>query len=162
MNTDRIEKTILLRARRERVWRALSDSSEFETWFGIKFDGPFTPGARLSGVVVATKVNAEVASTQKEYEGKPVEITIEQMQPGRLFSFRWHPHAVEDSVDYSAEPTTLVVFELEEEADGVRLTITESGFDKIPLGRRAEAFTANNDGWGTMIKLIEEYLGQVT
>ena len=162
MDTDRIEKKILLRAPRKRVWRALSDSSEFGTWFGIKFDGPFAPGARMRGVLAPTTVNAEVGKAQKEFEGKQFEITIEQMEPERLFSFRWHPFAIEPGVDYSAEPTTLVVFALEELAggvtDGVMLTVTESGFDRIPISRRAKAFTANEQGWGMVVTLIEEYL----
>jgi uncharacterized protein YndB with AHSA1/START domain len=162
MNTDRIEKRILLRAPRKRVWRALSDSTEFGTWFGVKFNGPFTPGASMRGVIVTTTVNAEVAKAQKEYEGMPFEITIEQIEPERLFSFRWHPFAVERGVDYSAEPTTLVAFTLEEVADGVMLTVTESGFDRIPLARRAKAFTANEGGWSMMVKVIEEYLAQAS
>jgi uncharacterized protein YndB with AHSA1/START domain len=162
MNTDRIEKRILLRAPRKRVWRALSDSTEFGTWFGVKFNGPFTPGASMRGVIVTTTVNAEVAKAQKEYEGMPFEITVEQIEPERLFSFRWHPFAVERGVDYSAEPTTLIVFTLEEVADGVMLTVTESGFDRIPLARRAKAFTANEGGWSMMVKVIEEYLAQAS
>ena len=158
MNTDCIEKKILLRAPRKRVWRALSDSTEFGSWFGMKFDGPFAPGARMSGVIVPTTVDAEVAKAQKEYEGLPVEIAIEQMEPERLFSFRWHPFAVERGVDYSKEPTTLIVFVLEEVADGTMLSVTESGFDRIPLARRAKAFTANEQGWGMVVKLIQEYL----
>jgi uncharacterized protein YndB with AHSA1/START domain len=158
MNTDRIEKKILLRAPRQRVWRALSDSTEFGSWFGVKFDGPFAPGASLHGVIVPTSVNAEVAAAQKPYEGTPFEITIEQMEPERLFSFRWHPYAVERDVDYSAEPTTLVVFVLDEVAEGIMLTVTESGFDQIPLARRAKAFTANEQGWSMVVKLIDEYL----
>jgi len=158
MNTDRIEKKILLRAPRKRVWRALSDSTEFGTWFGMRFDGPFAPGASMRGTIVPTTVNAEVAKAQQPYEGMAFEITIEQMEPERLFSFRWHPNAVERGVDYSGEPTTLVVFALEEVANGVMLTVTESGFDRIPLARRAKAFTANEGGWGMVVKLIEEYL----
>jgi uncharacterized protein YndB with AHSA1/START domain len=158
MITDRIEKRILLHAPRKRVWRALSDSSEFGSWFGVKFDGPFAPGACMRGVVAPTTVDAEVAKAQKKYEGMPFEITIEQMEPERLFSFRWHHFAVERGVDYSAEPTTLVVFELEEVADGIMLTVTESGFDQIPLARRAKAFTANEGGWGMVVKLIEQYV----
>ena len=160
MDTDRIEKKILLHAPVKRVWRALSDSTEFGTWFGMKFDGPFAPGAAVRGVIAPTKVNAEVARAQKEYEGLPFEITIEKMEPERLFSLRWHPFAVERGVDYSAEPTTLVVFALEEVADGVLLTVTESGFDRIPLARRAKAFKANEEGWGMVVKLIEEYLAR--
>jgi uncharacterized protein YndB with AHSA1/START domain len=158
METDCIEKSILLLASRERVWRALSDSAEFGSWFGVKFDGPFVPGARMRGVIVPTTVNPEVAKGQKEYEGLPFEIAIEKMEPERLFSFRWHPFAIDRDVDYSNEPTTLVVFALEEVTDGVMLTITECGFDNIPLERRAKAFTANDQGWSMMIKVIEEYL----
>ena len=112
----------------------------------------------MTGAIVPTTVDAEVAHAQKPYEGMPFEITIEQMLPERLFSFRWHPFAVEPGVDYSAEPTTLVVFALEEVANGVKLTITESGFDRIPLERRAKAFTANEGGWTMVVKLIEKYL----
>jgi len=157
MNTDRIEKKILLHAPLKRVWRALSDSTEFGTWFGMKFKGPFQPGALIRGVIVPTKVNEDVAKAQKEYEGMPVELTIEKMEQERLFSFRWHPYAIEKGVDYSAEPTTLIEFVLEEMKDGVLLTVTESGFDHIPLTRRVKAFTANEQGWGMVVKLIEEY-----
>jgi len=160
MNTDRIEKKILLRAPRARVWRALTNSTEFGTWFGMTFDGPFHQGARMNGVIVGTKVNAEVAALQKPHEGKKFEITIEQMEPEKLFSFRWHPHAVDPTVDYSAEPTTLIAFTLEEKPEGILVTVTESGFDQIPLARRAEAFKANEQGWGLVIKLVEEYIAQ--
>jgi len=158
MSTDRIEKKILLRAPRKRVWRALTDSAEFGSWFGIKLDGPFAPGARLHGSIVGTTVDAEVAKAQQKYAGLPFDITIEQMEPERLFSFRWHPNAVQPGVDYSAEPTTLVVFTLEEVQDGILLTVAESGFDQIPLARRAQAFTANDQGWGIVVRLLQEYL----
>ena len=160
MNTDRIEKKILLRAPRARVWRALTNSTEFGTWFGMSFDKPFRPGAKMNGTIVGTKVNAEVAALQKPHEGKKFEITIEEMQPERVFSFRWHPHAVDSNVDYSAEPTTLIVFTLEEKPEGILLTVTESGFDQIPLARRADAFKANEQGWELVIKLVEEYIAQ--
>jgi uncharacterized protein YndB with AHSA1/START domain len=158
MTTDRIEKRILLRAPLKRVWRAIADYKEFGTWFGVKFDSPFTPGASLRGAIIGTTVDAEVAKAQEAYAGKPFDITVEQMIPERLFSFRWRPHAIEPGVDYSAEPTTLVAFELEETSDGVMLTVTESGFDQIPLARRAKAFTANDQGWAIQVKLIEKYL----
>jgi uncharacterized protein YndB with AHSA1/START domain len=160
MSTDRIEKTILLRAPLKRVWRALSDSTEFGNWFGMRFNAPFAPGATMTAVIVPTTVNQEVAKMQKPYEGISFEIKIEQMQPERLFSFRWHPGAVEPGIDYTSEPTTLVVFTLDKAPDGVQLTVTESGFDQIPLARRAKAFSANEGGWTLVIKLIEEYLAK--
>jgi len=117
-------------------------------------------GATISGAIVGTKVNPEVAKAQKEHEGLKFEITIENIEPERLFSFRWHPYAIERGVDYSTEPTTLIAFTLKKVPDGVMLTVTESGFDRIPLARRAQAFTANEQGWNIMIKVIEEYLAQ--
>ncbi len=158
MNTDCIEKKVHLRASPQRVWRAVANSTEFGSWFGMKFDGDFVPGTTIRGVIVPTAADPAVAETQQEYDGLPVEILVEQMEPEQLFSFRWHPYAVERDVDYSAEPTTLVAFTLEETADGVVLTVTESGFDTIPLARRAKAFAANDEGWAAQMKLIEEYL----
>jgi uncharacterized protein YndB with AHSA1/START domain len=159
MNTDLIEKKILLKAPLARVWRALSDSTEFGAWFGVKFEGPFLAGTRLRGVIRPTTVDAEVAKHQKPYEGTAFEIMVERLEPERVLSFRWHPYSVEPGVDYAAEPTTLVVFSLEEVADGIMLTLTESGFDAIPLERRARAFSANEGGWTMQMKLIERYVG---
>jgi uncharacterized protein YndB with AHSA1/START domain len=158
MNTDQITKTILLRASRARVWRAISDANEFGSWFGMKFDGQFAPGAALKGVLTPTTVDAEVGAAQEQYKGKPFEIRIERMEPERLFSMRWHPYAVDPAVDYSNEPTTLVEFTIEDAEEGVLLTVTESGFDRIPLERRAKAFAANEQGWSMMIKVIEKYV----
>jgi uncharacterized protein YndB with AHSA1/START domain len=156
--TDRIEKTVLLRAPLARVWRAISVPNEFGSWFGVEFDGPFVPGARLTGRIVPTKVDPEVAKAQQPYAGRAFELSVDRIEPMRLFSFRWHPFAVDPKVDYSSEPATLVVFQLEEVPGGTKLVITESGFDKIPLERRAQAFTANEQGWTAQMKLIEKYL----
>jgi len=158
MSTDRIEKKILLRAPRTRVWRALTDSREFGHWFGVKFDGPFVAKMPIHGVIAPSQADAEMAKAQKPHEGKPFDIVVAQIEPERLFSFRWHPHAIEPGVDYSKEPTTLVDFALEEVAGGVMLTVTESGFDQVPIERRAKAFQANEGGWGIMAKMIEGYL----
>jgi uncharacterized protein YndB with AHSA1/START domain len=156
--TDIIEKQILLRAPLSRVWRAISNSSEFGAWFGVTFEGPFVAGAPLRGAITCTKVDPEVAELQKPHQGKPFNIVVEQIQPERLFSFRWHPYAIEPGVDYSSEPTTLVTFRLDEVPEGVRLTLTESGFDQIPLERRAKAFAANEGGWSHQMVLISKYL----
>jgi uncharacterized protein YndB with AHSA1/START domain len=156
--TDRIEKKVLLRAPRERVWRAISDAKQFGTWFGVEFDGPFVAGAAMKGRMTPTKVDLEVAKVQEPYAGRGFDCTIDRIEPMSLFSFRWHPFAIEPDVDYSKEPTTLVTFQLEEASGGTQLTITESGFDKIPLERRAKAFSANEGGWTKQAELIAKYL----
>jgi len=155
---NRVEKKVLLQAPLVRVWRAVSDARQFGAWFGVAFDGPFVTGARMVGRIVPTQVDEEVAKLQKPYEGRAFEVTVDRIEPERLFSFRWHPFAIDPAVDYSSEPATLVVFELQEVEGGTRLTITESGFDAIPLARRAQAFTANEGGWAHQAKLIEKHL----
>jgi uncharacterized protein YndB with AHSA1/START domain len=147
MNTDRIEKEILLKASRTKVWRAISDVRQFGTWFRVELDGPFAAGKTLRG-----------HSTYPGYEGKPVEMQIERVQPEDLFSYRWHPYAVDPKSDYSQEPTTLVEFRLSEAPGGTLLTVIESGFDKLPPHRRAEAFPRNEGGWALQIKNIEAYV----
>lgn len=159
-DTDRIVKHILLKAPRERVWRAISDHKQFGAWFGMAFDAPFAPGAKITGRLVPTQVDPEVAKSQEPYAGMAFDFSIERIEPMDLFSFRWHPYAVDPDADYSKEPMTLIVFELKDEAGGTRLTITESGFDKIPLARRAEAFAANEGGWEAQTQLIRKYLAQ--
>ena len=156
---DRIEKKITLRAPLSRVWRAVSDAKEFGVWFGVRFDGPFVAGQSLKGRMTPTEVDPEVAKQQEPYKGKAFEWTVERIEPQSLISFRWHPFAIEENVDYSKEPTTLILFQLEA-LDGQRtqLTITESGFSKIPLERRAKAFAANEGGWTHQANLIEKYL----
>jgi uncharacterized protein YndB with AHSA1/START domain len=148
MKTDAIEKKIVLRAPVPRVWRALTDSEEFGAWFGLRFHGPFVPGADLTGRL-----------TVPGYEHLPILIKVERIEPQRIFSFRWHPYAIDPKVDYSSEPMTLIEFELREVDGGTELKVTESGFDQIPLARRAEAFRMNDGGWSQQIKNIERHVG---
>lgn len=155
---DRIVKTTVLRAPRDRVWRAVSDSQQYGAWFGAKFDGAFTAGAKLTATIVPTEADPDVAKSQEPYRGRTFTFEVERVEAPRLIAFRWHPYAVDTAVDYSNEPTTLIVFELEEVDGGTKLTITESGFDKIPLDRRAEAFKMNEGGWQAQLMLIEKYL----
>jgi uncharacterized protein YndB with AHSA1/START domain len=155
---DRIEKRILLRAPFARVWSAISDAQEFGVWFGVAFERPFVAGSTISGSMRPTQVDPEVAKMQEPYAGQEFTITVERIEPMSLFSFRWHPFAIEPGVDYAAEATTLVAFTLTEAPDGTLLTVTESGFDRVPLERRASAFAANEGGWEHQTQLIEKYL----
>lgn len=159
-STDRIEKQVLLKAPRERVWRALSEADSFGTWFGVRFDGPFVEGERLTGKITPTQVDDEVAAMQAPYEGTPFEWIVERIEPMRSIAFLWHPFGIDKTVDYSHEPMTLIVFELRDAPEGILLTVTESGFDKLPPERRAKAFPANEGGWVHQMKLIEKYLAR--
>jgi uncharacterized protein YndB with AHSA1/START domain len=157
-HTDRIEKQALLKAPRERVWRAISDAEQFGTWFGVAFDGPFVEGTTVTGKITPTEVDAEVAAMQEPHAGMPFEWVVERIEPMQRIAFRWHPFAMDKGVDYTSEPMTRIVFELHDAPEGILLIVTESGFDKLPPERRAEAFAANEGGWTFQVKLIEKYL----
>lgn len=145
--TDRIEKRVELRAARSRVWRALTQVEEFNTWFRVRLDGDFAEGKTVRGKL-----------THPGYEHVTMEMLIERIEPERYFSYRWHPYAIDPATDYTAEPTTLVEFTLEDGEGGTVLTIVESGFDRIPLSRRDEAFRMNDRGWGGQIKNLAQYV----
>src|SRR5262245_33723269 len=145
--TDRIEKKILLRAPRSRVYRALTDAREFGVWLRVKFDGAFAEGARIRGNIL-----------HPGYEHITMEVLVERIEAERLFSFRWHPYAIDPEVDYASEPMTLVEFRLSEVADGTELTVVESGFDRIPLARRAAAFRIDDEGWAEQVQNLRRYV----
>lgn len=147
--TDRIEKTVTLKAPRSRVWRALTDARQFGKIFQTELTGEFTPGVTIRGRI-----------TYPGWENLPMEMAVERMEPERLFSFRWHPGDIDPKFDYTSEPMTLVEFTLEEISGGTRLTIVESGFDKIPLARRTKAFQMNESGWTEQLQNIERYVTQ--
>jgi len=145
--TDRIEKSIELNAPVERVWRALTDHEEFGTWFRVKLEGPFVPGGIARGHI-----------THPGYEHVTWAVTVKRMDAPHLFSFTWHPYAIDPAVDYAGEQPTLVEFRLEPTAQGTRLTLVESGFDGVPAGRRAEAFRMNSGGWSQQMKNIQAHV----
>ena len=150
MANDRIEKRIELKAPISRVWRALTDYREFGQWFRVKLDGPFVPGEVSRGHI-----------TYPGYEHLKWEAVVQKMELERLFSFTWHPYAIDPKIDYSTETPTLVEFRLEKTASGgTLLLLTESGFDKIPSGRRLEAFRRNDGGWTEQMKNIDSYVAQ--
>ena len=148
-STDRIEKTVTLRAPRSRVWRAITNAEEFGAWFRVKLEGPFAEGATVRGRI-----------THPGYEHVTMDVLVERIDPERYFAYRWHPFAIDPGVDYSAEPTTLVEFRLDKADSGTVLTIVESGFDRIPPGRRAEAFRMNEGGWSQQVTNIAQHVSQ--
>lgn len=145
--TDRIEKSLELRAPRARVWRAIASAKEFSAWFGLNLEGEFAEGATVRGNV-----------TQKGYDHIKLDIHVVRIDAERYFAYRWHPYPNDVTKDYSSEPTTLVEFFLEESESGTSLRIVESGFDQLPADRREEAFRMNDGGWSGQIKSIARYV----
>jgi uncharacterized protein YndB with AHSA1/START domain len=146
---NRIEKQIELKAPIARVWRALTDYREFGEWFRVALEGPFVPGQPARARIL-----------HPGYEHVVMEFVVQKIDPMELFSFTWHPYAIDPKADYSGETPTLVEFHLEKTATGSRLRVTESGFENIPAYRRAEAFRMNDGGWTEQVKNIETYVAQ--
>lgn len=146
--TDSIIRTVTLSAPQDRVWKALTDHEQFGAWFRVKLDGPFRAGESSAGHI-----------THEGYEHLRWEAKVVAIEPMRRFAFEWHPYAVDPAKDYSGEPPTLVEFVLEPDGAGTRLTVTESGFDRIPGDRRDEAMRMNGEGWSSQMDNIKAYLG---
>lgn len=145
--SDHIEKTIVLNAQIDRVWRALTDHTEFGEWFRVRLDGPFVPGQQTTGHIA-----------YPGYEHLIWQATVIKMDPPALFAFTWHPYAVDPNVDYAQEPPTTVTFRLEQTPAGTRLTITESGFDALPPDRKPIALRMNDGGWSTQLTNIRTHV----
>ncbi len=150
-STDRIEVQATFDVPQSRVWSAITDVKQFNAWFGVMLTSPFRPGTTVSGKLAVAG-----------FEHLVMSIWIEQLEPERLFSFRWHPYAIEEGVDYTSEPTTLVSFTLEDVPGGTRLALVESGFAALPESRRAKAFAMNERGWGIQLENIRKHLAADT
>ena len=145
--SDRIEKLIELKAPVSRVWRAITDYKEFGTWFRANLETPFIAGQTSQGKI-----------TYPGYEHLVMVVSVQKVEPEHLFSFHWHPYAVDPAMDYSSEPPTLVEFRLEATATGTLLRLTESGFDSLPASRRDLALRMNDGGWTAQMKNIENHV----
>jgi uncharacterized protein YndB with AHSA1/START domain len=147
-STDQIVKEIHIAAPPSRVWSAIADSARFGAWFGVAFEGPFVPGEHLRGKI----------TEPPDYAGMDCDITVDRIEPETLFSFRWHPYAIDPGADYRTEPTTLIEFTLSSTKDGTLLRVVESGFDNVPLDRRAQAFAGNEEGWAIQVENVRRYV----
>jgi uncharacterized protein YndB with AHSA1/START domain len=165
---DRIEKRVTLRAPVSRVWRAIADAKEFGRWFGFTLEGPFVAGQTIRGTFNGIVDEAAIAAYQKSAGVKPSKLrlpagstvfcTVERIEPERYFSFRWIPYGIDADADPANEPTTLVELTLEAVAEGTRLTIVESGFDRVPAHRRARAFRMNEGGWAAQAENLRKHV----
>lgn len=166
---DKIEKTVTIRAPLSRVWRAIADAKEFGTWFGVELDGEFAPGKQLKGTFDESLSEAAIAQYQRQLGIPPSKVrmpdrpvvfcTVERVEPERYFSFRWIPYGIDAEIaDPATEPTTLVEFRLENADAGTRLTIVESGFDKVPAHRRERAFRMNEGGWAGQAENLKRHV----
>ena len=167
-STDRIEKQVTLRAPVSRVWKAIANAQEFGRWFGFQLDGEFEAGKTIKGTFNGELDEAAIVEQQKSLGIKPSKIkrpgpntvfcTVDRIEPERYFSFRWIPYGIDADIAPEGEPTTLVEFRLEAVAEGTRVSIVESGFDKVPAHRRERAFRMNEGGWAAQAVNLQKYV----
>lgn len=165
---DRIEKQVILRAPPSRVWKAIADAREFGRWFGVRLDGEFAAGKSITGTFDARLDEAAIVEHQKRLGLPPSKVrlpgagmvfcTVERIEPERRFSFRWVPYGIDAEADPRNEPTTLVEFTLEPVPEGTRLTIVESGFERVPAHRRERAFRMNEGGWAAQVENVRNHV----
>lgn len=168
MESDKITKQVVLHAPLSRVWQAITNAAEFGQWFGVKLDGNFAVGEKVTAMYPDQLTEELVLAQQKKLGLEPSAVkiprtpwtfcTVEQIKPEEYFSFRWIPYGVDAEIDPENEPTTLVEFRLAENVDGTQLTITESGFDRVPAHRRNRAFIINVAGWAQQAERLKTYV----
>ncbi|MGP1393879.1 MAG: SRPBCC family protein [Inquilinaceae bacterium] len=145
---DQIVRTIDLKAPVERVWKALTDHEEFGSWFRLSLHEPFELGEVTFG-----------ETRYPGHEGLPFWAEVVVMDEPRFFSFVW---PMDESIQPDApdldQKVTLVEFTLEPTASGSRLTVRESGFEKLPEERRLQAFRDNQGGWDVQTMNIKEFV----
>ena len=147
-STDQIRKQLHLNAPPSRVWRAITDADQFGAWFRVKLESPFVAGQPSSGQI-----------TYPGWEHVRFTLVVEAIEPETRFAYRWHPYAVDMTKDYSTEPMTLVEFLLEAQDGGTLVTVVESGFDRLPPDRLAEAYRMNERGWAEQLENIGTHIG---
>ena len=150
MPADCIEKEAEIPAPVSRVWRALTDHSEFGAWFGVSLNGPFKAGEESHGPI-----------TSPGMEHLTWRAVIQQIDPEQYFAFTWHPYAIDPQADYSKEVPTLVEFHLQPTASGgTLLDIDECGFNDLPDARYKAAIEAHDKGWAEQLKNIAAYVAK--
>jgi uncharacterized protein YndB with AHSA1/START domain len=169
---NRIEKHVVLKASIERVWRAITDAEEFGRWFGISLEGRFVVGEEITGTFSKSfdeqaimehqrSLGVPVSGIRRFTGGGLIFCKVERIEPESYFSFRWIPYGIDVDVNPNDEPTTLVEFQLAPAPEGTLLTITESGFEKVPEHRKLRAFRMNEDGWSAQLENIKRYVEKV-
>lgn len=145
---DSITRSVFIDASPEKVWAALTDHREFGAWFRAEIDAPFAVGVVTRG-----------SMTYPGVEGLPLAILPEAMDCPRRFAFRWPQWDFETNRNREDDqPWTLVAFVLESEGQGTRVTVTESGFDRLEAGFAARVLHENTQGWEIQLQNLARHV----
>jgi uncharacterized protein YndB with AHSA1/START domain len=134
-----VEKTIWIKAPRERVWQAITDASQLMQWFGDHWEID----------------RVEVGGTIKF--GDPSDLMLASIavaDPPREFKIEWPPQEQYHSI------AMFTTYLLNEENGGTRVTVTESGFEALPDDIRQKRFDSTAAGYATVLEGLKRHLEQ--
>jgi uncharacterized protein YndB with AHSA1/START domain len=143
----RIDRTIEIHAPPERVWRALTDPRELSAWFQVTIEGGIAAGQEVW-----------MTSAHPEHQGQRFQVLFKELTPPTRFVWQWCPGAMDPKVDYSREPRTTLTFTLQPSPGGTRLSVAETGFERISLARRAKVYVDNSQGWTEVLGWIGKHV----
>ncbi|MEI9907007.1 MAG: SRPBCC domain-containing protein [Actinomycetota bacterium] len=142
---DVIVREIIVKASKERVYKAITDLKEITAWFPEAVeDGTLEVGQRPIFVFNEGKHKAR--------------IYIEAANPYTYFAYRWVPSGDGFLGDVLTVTNTLVEFHIEELVDGTKVTLKESGFASFAPEVAEERFKDNSGGWEYMMDRLEKVL----
>lgn len=139
----KIEKNVVLRAPRTKVWDALTTEEGWTGWFSEGVIGDFTPGSTLTLDFGAHGLCYALVTDRKELE---------------LFQLKWHPGEDCTLEAYPAEQMTTITFRLSDHEKGTLLEMVEDGFESVSDARRAKALELNSEGWRWELVELEAYV----
>ena len=144
---SRIDRTIEIQAPPERVFKALTNADELSDWFQVRVEGQITAGGEVW-----------MTSVHPDHAGQRWPVRIVELSAPRRVVWQWHPGQVDPTRDYSREPQTTVTFTLEPSGGGTRVSVSETGFDRIALERRAKVYEDNSQGWSEVLVWLQKYV----
>ncbi|HTE58930.1 MAG TPA: SRPBCC family protein [Solirubrobacteraceae bacterium] len=148
VQNNRIESEVLIAAPVERVWELITRAEHLGRWFGdAGAEIDLRPGGAIS---------------LRWHDHATVHGRVEAVAPPRRFAYRWVLTG-----DPEAEPTpansTLTEFTLAAEPDGTRVTVVESGFDRLnaDAAERAALLDSHTSGWVTELDHLADHAAGV-
>ncbi|MEZ5162248.1 MAG: SRPBCC domain-containing protein [Fimbriimonadaceae bacterium] len=138
---------MMIRAPKSKVWNAVASSNGLKSWFAAVVEGVFAEGETL-------RLDFQVENCDDCF------MVVKEINPEDRVAFQWHPGEDCPIDTYPREEMTTITFELLEQGDGTSLVMVESGFDRVPLSRRAKCLELNTGGWDYELKELVEVLEQ--
>jgi uncharacterized protein YndB with AHSA1/START domain len=140
METLTVERSLLIRAPRQLVWRTITEPAQLEQWYAPGC--PWEIAALQAGAIVKfynTDTDIQLA-------------TIEVIEPPHQLTLRWQLDPAHPGI------TLLNSFLLEEENGDTRLTVSQAGYESLPDGMREEQFRQDAEAYTAIAESLKRFL----